>query len=62
MSKALLNIDAAYALGEEAFRAGFRANTDGCLGCSPEVYAKAEQAAWDAFEPSETVKDLINVS
>lgn len=63
MSKALLNIDAAYALGEEAFRAGFQAAidviSDPGRGSRGKTWADYADYAWAAYEPSEVVKDLI---
>lgn len=52
MSKALINQDAAYALGEEAFKAGYEAAYNKTSGYDP-------YGAWSDYEPSEAVKELI---
>lgn len=59
MSKALINQDAAYALGEEAFRAGFKAAWGYFTSYEGEM-PKAANIAWDIYEPSEDVKALID--
>jgi hypothetical protein len=60
-----INQDAAYALGEEAFRAGFKAallafeRAFGEYGRKSPHWVQSEQSAWDEYEPSEAVKELI---
>ncbi len=58
--------DAALAIGEHAFRAGWHAharfslgleNDLGELGMSPQG-AAAQERAWDAYDPPEHIKDL----
>jgi hypothetical protein len=54
-----LSTDAAYALGEEAFRAGY----EKCLRDmveDPKDWVRAIDAAWADYEPSEAVKGLID--
>ena len=63
MSKALkvLNTDAAYALGEEAFRAGWEArDAHQQSGFHPESRPLILENDWNNYEPSEAVKDLIS--
>jgi hypothetical protein len=55
-----LNQDAAYALGEEAFRAGFKAALELALNQhNQRAWTQQEDQAWADYEPSETVKELI---
>jgi len=65
MSRKLINQDAAYALGEEAFRAGFSKGWDACHevftshSFASRDYNECEEEAWSDYEPSEVVKELI---
>lgn len=54
-----IGTDAAYALGEEAFIAGYLAAIDDCTKCDPEEFRADAYRAWSRYEPSEDVKDLI---
>jgi len=64
MTKKLDN-DAAVQVAEEAFRAGFKAGWDMGIGSTyilaGEGFEKSqENRAWDNFEPSEDIKELVN--
>src|ERR1043166_9423033 len=54
-----LSTDAAYALSEEAFRAGFKAGWE-LKGQGWQVEPLLEDHAWAYYEPSEDVKALID--
>lgn len=54
------NNDVAIAVGEEAFRAGFRAALKLYDSDKGPGDATLEQAAWDNFEPSEDIKELVD--
>lgn len=58
--------DAAYALGEEAFRTGFNAGWDAShnqrndFSMNPRTPKELEEEAWSDYEPNEAVKELIH--
>lgn len=54
-----MSTDAAYALGEEAFVAGFLAAVEANGGDTVKARGDAYKA-YEDYEPSETVKDLLN--
>jgi hypothetical protein len=57
----VLKQDAAYALGEEAFRAGYRAGHQaGREAPDQSMHPRDEDDAWADYEPSEDVKALID--
>ena len=61
MSKALINQDAAYALGEEAFRAGWKARDEHQTSAmSPNARTFNQEKDWNEYEPSEDIKALIS--
>jgi len=55
-----LTTDAAYVLGEEAFRAGFKAGWGSAK--AERIYSEEEEedSSWGYYEPSEDVKALID--